>query len=202
MASDLERREGASGPYWQVEVDANKCSLCEVCGQRCARGAIRSEQARETVSILFSYELCDGCRDCLRSCPEEAMTLVGFEAPPDGPEAKVLAVGDMLRCSVCGGHFAPLAKIQAASRRRGDDVDLIREQCPLCRRTQMVATLIEEKREARGKKAEYRTGKRWRWKPVEEGDPGAPPCPVVPDRPSDQDGLTPGTSGEETSPTS
>ncbi len=197
MAGDHERQEGTAGPYWRVEVDADKCSLCEVCGQRCAAGAIRSEQESETLALLFSYELCDGCRDCLKSCPEDAMTLVENEDPPGGSGGQVLAASKMLRCSVCGARFAPVTKLQAASRRRADKVDLIREQCPLCRRTQMVARLIEERREARGKKAEYRTGKKWRWKPVVEGDPDVPPCPDVLDRPTDPDALTPGTSGED-----
>lgn len=197
MAEDQERQERATGPYWQVEVDTNKCSLCEVCGQRCATGAIRSEQGSERLSILFRHALCDGCRDCVERCPENAMTLVETEEPPSGPGEQLLAASEMLRCSVCGACFAPVTKLQAASRRRADELGLIREQCPLCRRTQMVARLIEEKREAHGKKAEYRTGRKWSWKPVVEGDRDAPPCMDVLGGPTDPDVLTPGDSREE-----
>ena len=199
MDSDNDRHEASSGRYWLVEVDRESCSLCEVCARRCPSGAIRSEAASDTLVILFSHELCDGCRDCLKSCPETAMTLVETEAPPDGPKERVLAAGAMLRCSVCEAHFAPIAKLEAASHRRGDDADLIHEHCPLCRRTQMVARFIDEKRNAIGKKAEYRTGKKWRWKPVTEGDPDAPPCPDVMHSPSSPDANTPGTSGEDSS---
>ncbi len=187
MTSDTDRQEDLSSPYWLVEVDTEKCSLCEVCARCCPSGAIRSEQAEDTLVILFSHELCDGCRDCLKRCPEDAMTLEGIETPPEGSERSVLAESEMLRCSVCGKHFAPVAKLEAASHRRGDGVDLIRKQCPLCRRTQMVARFIDEKREAIGKKAEYRTGKKWRWKPIAEGDPNGPPCPEVLDGPQDGD---------------
>ncbi len=105
----------------------------------------------------------------------------------------------MLQCSVCGTRFAPEAKLEAASHRRGDDADLISDQCPLCRRTQMVARFIEEKRKTPGKKAEYRTGKKWRWKPVTEGDPDAPPCPEVLPKPAEQDTPTTHNSNEDPS---
>jgi|GEM_PF-3051167 len=176
MAGEHERRGGTAGRHWQMDVDADKCSLCEVCGQRCPTGAIRGVLTDGTLSIVFDHRLCDGCRDCLESCPEKAMTLAETEASPDAPSEKILATGEMLLCSICGERFAPEAKLEAASHRRGDDTNLISDQCPLCRRTQMVARFIEEKRESSGRKAEYRTGKKWRWKPVTEGDPDAPPC--------------------------
>jgi ferredoxin len=185
MAGDHESQGGTPGPHWWVEVDAEKCSLCDVCGRRCATGAIRSEQEGETVALLFRYRLCDGCGDCLKSCPEDAMRLMETEDPPSESGEHVLAAGKMLQCSVCGAHFAPIMKLQAASRRRADKADVIHEQCPLCRRTQMVARLIEEKRKTRGRKAEYRTGRKWSWKPVVEGDPDGPPCPEVLDEPTD-----------------
>jgi len=185
MADGRKSQEAEAGPYWRVDVDAVKCSLCDVCGRRCVTGAIRSEQEGETLSLLFRYNLCDGCGDCLKSCPEEAMRLVETENPPSGSEEQILAASKMLQCSVCGSHFAPTTKLQAASRRRADEAELIREQCPLCRRTQMVARLIEEKRKTHGRKAEYRTGRKWSWKPVLEGDPDGPPCPEVLDKPTD-----------------
>ncbi len=187
MTGDHERQEGTAGPYWRMDVDAGRCSLCEVCGQRCPTGAIRGELTDGGLSILFNHRLCDGCRDCLESCPEDAMTLAETEAATDSPGDKILASGEMLQCSVCGTRFAPEAKLEAASHRRGDDTDLISDQCPLCRRTQMVARFIDEKRKTPGKKAEYRTGKKWRWKPVTEGDPDAPPCPEVLPKPAEQD---------------
>ncbi len=185
MTGDVESQRSATGPYWRVDVDADKCSLCDVCSHRCMTGAIRSEQEEETLALLFRYKLCDGCGDCLKSCPEDAMRLMEAEDPPSGSGEQVLTASKMLRCSVCGACFAPTMKLQAASRRRVDKADLIREQCPLCRRTQMVARLIDERRKTRGRKAEYRTGRKWSWKPIVEGDPNGPPCPEVLDKPPD-----------------
>jgi ferredoxin len=185
MGSDSDRHADSLGRHWQVEVDADKCSLCEVCGARCPTGAIRSEQTGDTLSILFRYRLCDGCRDCLKICPEKAMRLAEAEAEPGAPDEIVLAANGMLRCSVCGVNFAPEAKLRSASERRGNDADMIPNQCPLCRRTQMVVRFIEEKRKTEGRMAEYKTGTKWYWKPVTPGDSNAPPCPDVQAGPSD-----------------
>ena len=116
------------------------------------------------------------------------MKLSEVEVAPDSAERKVLAKGKMLHCSVCGMYFAPVSKLEAASQKRDDHAQLVDDQCPLCRRTQMVATFSEEKREARGRKAEYRTGKKWQWKPVVDGDQDVPPCPEVLDVPPGQQG--------------
>ncbi len=187
MSDDSDSPDGSSGLFWQVNIDTNKCSLCEVCARRCQPGALESETKDSTLAILFLHELCDGCRDCLTRCPEEAITLVQLEAASADRGPKTLAKSEMLRCTVCAGLFAPVTKLDAAAHRRDNDLDLIQEHCPLCRRTQMVARFIDEKREAQGKKAEYRTGKKWRWKPVVEGEPGAPPCPEVLRKPSNSD---------------
>lgn len=178
-------RDASSQAHWHVEVDAEKCSLCEVCTHHCGTGAIRSEMRGDTLFIFFQPGLCDGRGDCMERCPEDAIKVVKVEAVRD-QEEQVLVQSKMLRCSQCGAYFAPVSKVEAASHRRGDGAGLIREECPLCRRTQMVATFIEEKRDARGRKAEYRTGKKWHWKPVVDGDPEGPPCPEVLGTPSDQ----------------
>ncbi len=175
--SNSGRHEDAPGLSWRMGVETEKCSLCEVCVRRCKSGAVWSEQDGDTLVLLFRSELCDGCGDCVKICPEQAMTLVASDAPPGGSGKEVLMAGGMLRCTVCGNLFAASAKLEAAARRREDDAELVRDECPLCRRTQMVATFIDERREGQGKPAEYRTGKKWSWKPVVDGDRDAPPCP-------------------------
>lgn len=183
MAEEKKTTDETDGPdlptdaHWLVERDMDKCSLCEVCTRLCPTGALQSEMTEDTLQILFRCELCDGCRICLDRCPEDASRLVRIKTPPDGPV--VLVCSRLLQCSVCGQPFSSVRKQEAASKRRGDDSKLIDEQCPLCRCTQMVARFIEEKREAKGRPAEYRTGKKWHFKPVADGDPDGPPCPEV-----------------------
>jgi len=174
-----QNHQDEDGPklLWHMAVDAEKCSLCEVCARHCKPGALWLEQTGETGTLLFNEELCNGCGDCVKACPEQSMTLVASETASAGSGREVLAAGQLLRCAVCGYLFTASARIQAASRRRDDGAALLRDQCPLCRRTQMVARFIEERREAKGKPAEYRTGRKWRWKPIVEGDQNGPPCP-------------------------
>jgi len=198
MGSDDKQRKQSTGPSWLVEVDAEKCSLCEVCVHCCPSGAIRTEPGEETLAIVFAPELCDGCGTCLERCPEKVMTLVKLEALPSREGTLVLAKGEMLQCSVCGAYFAPKSKLEAASHRRGDDAALIREQCPICRRTRMVVTFIDERRtEARGGHAEYKTGRSWHWKPVTEDDPDGPPCCEVLRKPPSQSPPAADTSSED-----
>jgi len=191
MTSDNNQQDASSCPHWQVEIDVAKCSLCEVCTRHCPPGALRSEQSGDTLFIMFKPELCDGCQACLEHCPEDAVRLVRADAPP-GKEESILVKSQMLRCSVCGTYFAPVSKLEAASRKKEDDLELISEQCPLCRRTQMVASFIDEKRKVSGRKAEYRTGKKWNFKPVVEGDPDGPPCPEILEKPLKQAPPFPG----------
>lgn len=183
MCSNRDQQCSPPGPNWRVEVDAEKCSLCEVCVHHCPPAAIRSEQSGDTLFILFQPNLCDGCQACLERCPEDAIRLVRVDAPREGEE-EVLVKSQMLHCEVCGTWFAPVSKLRAASRKTEDNADIIREQCPLCRRTQMVARFIDEKREASGRPAEYRTGQKWHFKSVTDGDPDGPPCPEVLKTPS------------------
>jgi len=191
MTSESNCQDRSPDSHWLVERDLEKCSLCEVCTRSCPTGALQSELAEDTLQIVFRPELCDGCRICVDRCPEEAGRLVRIDSPPDGPREVVLARSRMLRCAVCGQTFAPIRRLEAASRKREDGIELMREECPLCRRTQMVATFIEEKREAHGRKAEYKTGRKWHWNPVVPGDPDGPPCPEVLNSPSHQNTPAP-----------
>jgi Pyruvate/2-oxoacid:ferredoxin oxidoreductase delta subunit len=185
MTDESNGQDQAEKVHWLVERDMEKCSLCEVCTRSCPTGALQSEITSNTIQILFRCEQCDGCRICLDRCPEDASQLVRVKTPPDGPV--VLVRSKLLHCSVCGQPFAPAQKLEAASKRRGDERELNQEQCPLCRCTQMVARFIEEKRESNGRPAEYRTGKKWHFKPVVDGDPDGPPCPEVLEEPLGED---------------
>ena len=184
MTDESNGPDRPTDAHWLVERDMEKCSLCEVCTRSCPTGALQSEITGDTLEILFRCERCDGCRICLDRCPEDASQLVRIKTPLEGPV--VLVRSKLLQCSICGQPFAPVRKLEMASKRRGDDGELIQEQCPLCRCTQTVARFIEEKRESSGRPAEYRTGKKWHFKPVVDGDRDGPPCPEVLDPPTSE----------------
>ncbi len=160
----VEKRMEHKGksPY-TVEVDTELCSLCEVCAHRCPTGALSIERDGKDLRLLFRHELCNGCpggKICQEVCPEKAIRLVerGDTVPATGSmEVVILAQSEMLKCEYCGEYFAPVQKVSAVSKRSGGKKELIRNYCPLCRRTQMVVQFIDEKRMPTGK-AEYRSG--------------------------------------------
>ncbi len=175
MSSTEDTPELPPGFHWVVVRDMQKCSLCELCTKHCPTGALRPVQEGETLFIRFDPARCDGCRICLEHCPEDTSTVHTVSDQEDDPAERVLVESKMLRCEVCDSYFAPMSKLAAAARRRDDNVELVSDQCPLCRRTQMVARFIDERRDAEGK-AEYRTGKKWSWKAAIQGGDNEPPC--------------------------
>jgi hypothetical protein len=58
----------------------------------------------------------------------------------------------MARCTYCGELFAPICKLEVMARKGQEK----HERCPICRRTHLVVTFIEERR-VPGSKAEYRS---------------------------------------------
>lgn len=69
--------EQVSNIYW-AEVDADLCSGCELCLDRCQMAAI--EMSDDQISVI-NTDRCIGCGLCVTTCPEEALSLV--EKPLD-----------------------------------------------------------------------------------------------------------------------
>ncbi len=58
---------------FRAQADAEKCSACGICLDRCHFEAISLEGERATAVV--NAEKCMGCGVCLVTCPEEALTL-------------------------------------------------------------------------------------------------------------------------------
>lgn len=69
--------ERVTNNYW-AEVDADLCSGCELCLDRCQMGAI--QMSDDQISTI-NTDRCIGCGLCVTTCPEEALSLV--EKPED-----------------------------------------------------------------------------------------------------------------------
>jgi Na+-translocating ferredoxin:NAD+ oxidoreductase subunit B len=55
-----------------VRLDADQCTACESCVERCWTGAL----AVEDESLVIDHARCIGCGACIRACPSEALRLV------------------------------------------------------------------------------------------------------------------------------
>ena len=141
-----------------VHVDTEKCSLCEVCARRCPTDALTTKQEGTTLSLFYQHGECIGCpvgKSCEDTCPEKALRLERDADAAGVPAVELKSQGELVQCSYCKDYFAPLQRLDKVSG-KGEDVQPDRVRCPLCRRTNLVVTLIEEKRMRTGN-AKYRS---------------------------------------------
>jgi ferredoxin len=152
--------DSSTSPHgWIVLLDGEGCTLCEACARDCPTGAIRLERSEETLSLFFDPSLCNACPDgdsCQAICPENAIRLVEILEGAGDAEESLLISSPLLRCASCGKDFAAAQKVDALSRKDRTHHRMIRDLCPICRRTQLVVSFIQEHR-APGSKAEYRS---------------------------------------------
>lgn len=141
---------------WMVELDQERCTLCEGCVRGCPTGALVLERGDCSLSLVFDATLCHGCPDgdsCEVTCPEEAISL-SRGASSDGPVT--LVESPLITCSGCAKTFAAAHKLDALARAGRVHHKLVRDLCPVCRREQLVVSFIEHER-VPGSKAEYRS---------------------------------------------
>jgi len=102
--------------YWQAEIRQDNCTLCGICEQECRPGALQVCRDSAGVSLYFESLFCDGCRLCVKFCPEKTLHIralpVGSENGPP-PQRQALLRSALLSCPQCG-----TAHISAASTRQ------------------------------------------------------------------------------------
>lgn len=161
MTDDKTDRERDSyRDYWAVEVDVEKCSLCEVCARRCPTGAIRLERTDKALALYFRHGECTGCTaetSCEAICPEKAIKLIKLDTPAGRGEDVPLIRSELVKCRYCDESFAPDKKLESLGK-KGLGHEVEKTLCPLCRRKLLVVKLIDEKM-VPGKHAEYRSAK-------------------------------------------
>ncbi len=64
--------------YYRAKVDADLCTACGLCADRCQMAAITLDEDRASISA----DRCIGCGLCVSSCPVEALSM---EEKPDTP---------------------------------------------------------------------------------------------------------------------
>ncbi|UCF06241.1 MAG: 4Fe-4S binding protein [bacterium] len=154
------RRRNSSSGRWTVELDVDKCSLCEVCARRCPTGAIRLERTGDSITLYFKHSKCTGCSEetsCEAICPEQAITLIELDKPTGRRKEVKLIQSKLVQCSYCHEYFSPNKKLESLGK-KGLHHKVEKTLCPLCRRTNLVVKLIDEKM-VPGKHAEYRSTK-------------------------------------------
>lgn len=86
--------------FFDVAIDADKCTLCQVCKILCPKTCFKIEDNHFSIDL----QPCTGCDLCREACPEKAVTITGLIAP-----AEVNSFGIFQRtCSSCKDSFQTL----------------------------------------------------------------------------------------------
>ena len=143
-----------------ISLDAERCSLCEICVRFCPADAFRVSRTERELLLHFTPSSCTVCEvdnSCQSECPEQAIQVLGEVAGGASTQELQVAQSELLRCTYCDELFAPELKVQALSQQGRTRHQPQRELCPVCRRKHLVVKYIEEERTP-GQKAEYRSG--------------------------------------------
>jgi ferredoxin len=119
-------------------INKEKCTGCGLCSIDCQTGALTifKKGGDETYQLLFQYNLCDACRICEKSCPENCLKLEHIlQSNRRGDTAIVIFEDRISRCHECGIPLFPqamVAHLKSKISLTGETPSLF-DLCPLCR---------------------------------------------------------------------
>ncbi|NOZ72190.1 MAG: 4Fe-4S dicluster domain-containing protein, partial [Chloroflexi bacterium] len=105
-------------PYGQVQIDASRCSGCNLCARFCPTGALTFSATTAEVdaelpvpfTLTFQADLCLDCNICVIICPEDALTLADTVSGEviRHPATQTLIADDLVPCANCGVPTRPI----------------------------------------------------------------------------------------------
>lgn len=108
-------KSGKSGKlirYGAIQIDEEKCTLCNSCVGACNVDSLIANSKKLTLE--FNPSLCTTCGYCVSSCPEDAITLElsGIALSPQYFTYHTMAQDFLFECISCGKPFATNKSIQ------------------------------------------------------------------------------------------
>jgi len=132
--------------FGDVTIDREKCTLCELCYNKCPMKAFTIVKEPNTIHLGFIYQRCVGCNLCSSICLENAITLKRYlsisRLLDDRP--KTLISQEIVKCSRCGKPFMTRGKLRKIERIYEDigvsDVDKLQSLrlCSECKKAKLV----------------------------------------------------------------
>lgn len=125
-------------PFYYLDIDVGKCSMCGVCVRNCPLNAIVMTEGEESV-LQFSHYKCLGCGTCAEKCPEKAINLnqsLGLSELLDRT-FQIKYRDEVARCQICSrpiGKKSTLQKVEHMLKEKGLDNALAKlYRCETCK---------------------------------------------------------------------
>jgi ferredoxin len=163
MPSDDNSTSESSAQLWNVDHNIDKCALCVVCARNCPTGALRRDEADGMLSLHFNAAMCNACKGdktCETTCPEEAIRIVEVDSLSEDADFVMLNKSEQAECAYCHEYFAPLRRLDVVAEKaapKGVTHKIEREFCPLCRRQNLVVSLINKLQGEKAEDTKYRS---------------------------------------------
>lgn len=104
--------------FGEVTIDVEKCTLCELCYNKCPMKAFTIVKELDMIHLGFIYQRCVGCNLCSSICPENAITLKRYLSISRlvDEHPRILVSQELVKCSRCGKPFTTRGKLRKIER--------------------------------------------------------------------------------------
>jgi ferredoxin len=116
----------------KLTLNKTECSGCAICAQECLTGALTVE-GEESISLVFRYQKCNACGECVEICPEKCMKL---ESGKNESPQVILFEDEYARCTKCGvviGSKSMIKNIQSKFVNSSQTIMENLSRCPACK---------------------------------------------------------------------
>ena len=110
-------------PVFDLAVDCEKCTLCEVCERECPDHAISTLKENGSMNLIYSPTLCGGCTICEKVCPEGAIKVLRNRELTQILEGEKVskAKDEDAKCARCGTPIGPKRTLAAVEKKLSND---------------------------------------------------------------------------------
>ena len=127
-----------SAPFGDVQINAEKCTLCMACVGACPGRALQDGSNREVPEVFFIENNCLQCGACVQTCPEDAVTLAPRMLFNHETRIRSRSLNQDIpfACITCGKPFAPTSVISKMQDKLKDHYmfssDRARDRLKMC----------------------------------------------------------------------